>query len=152
MIIMKKAISILIIGIVTIIVIGIAYLGWIVYDTARPHITEISLTNINEEEKSKLIELNFLELDKYPQSLEFNKLKEISEVRETQFYIEFSINKYEKNLYDIEKNKSHSPNTISIEQKEENDEKVIYEMQTNFAQNSKAKKWGYLYELIERYK
>ena len=152
MIIMKKAISILIIGIVTIIVIGIAYLGWIVYDTARPHITEISLTNINEEEKSKLIELNFLELDKYPQSLEFNKLKEISEVRETQFYIEFSINNYEKDLYDIEKNKSHSPNTISIEQKEENNEKIIYEMQTNFAQNSKAKKWGYLYELIERYK
>lgn len=152
MIIMKKAISILIIGIVTIIVIGIAYLGWIVYDTARPHITEISLTNINEEEKSKLMELNFLELDKYPQSLEFNKLKEISEVRETQFYIEFSINNYEKDLYDIEKNKSHSPNTISIEQKEENNEKNIYEMQTNFAQNSKAKKWGYLYELIEKYK
>ena len=152
MIIMKKTISVLIIGIVTIIVIGIAYLGWIVYDTARPHITEISLNNINEEEKSKLIELNFLELDKYPQSLVFNKLKEISEVRETQFYIEFSINKYEKDLYNIEKNKSHSPNTISIEQKEENDEKVIYEMQTNFAQNSKAKKWGYLYELIERYK
>lgn len=152
MIIMKKAISILIIGIVTIIVIGIAYLGWIVYDTARPHITEISLTNINEEEKSKLMELNFLELDKYPQSLEFNKLEEISEVRETQFYIEFSINNYEKDLYDIEKNKSHSPNTISIEQKEENNEKIIYEMQTNFAQNSKAKKWGYLYELIERYK
>ena len=152
MIIMKKAISILIIGIVTIIVIGIAYLGWIVYDTARSHITEISLTNINEEEKSKLMELNFLELDKYPKSLEFNKLKEISEVRETQFYIEFSINKYEKDLYDIEKNKSHSPNTISIEQKEENDEKVIYEMQTNFAQNSKAKKWSYLYELIEKYK
>ena len=152
MIIMKKTISVLIIGIVTIIVIGIAYLGWIVYDTARPHITEISLNNINEEEKSKLIELNFLELDKYPQSLVFNKLKEISEVRETQFYIEFSINKYEKDLYNIEKNKSHSPNTISIEQKEENNEKIIYEMQTNFAQNSKAKKWGYLYELIERYK
>lgn len=152
MIIMKKTISVLIIGIVTIIVIGIAYLGWIVYDTARPHITEISLNNINEEEKSKLIELNFLELDKYPQSLVFNKLKEISEVRETQFYIEFSINKYEKDLYDIEKNKSRSPNTISIEQKEENDEKVIYEMQTNFAQNSKAKKWSYLYELIEKYK
>lgn len=149
---MKKTISVLIIGIVTIIVIGIAYLGWIVYDTARPHITEISLNNINEEEKSKLIELNFLELDKYPQSLVFNKLKEISEVRETQFYIEFSINKYEKDLYDIEKNKSRSPNTISIEQKEENDEKVIYEMQTNFAQNSKAKKWSYLYELIEKYK
>ena len=149
---MKKTIIVLIIGIVTIIVIGIAYLGWIVYDTARPHITEISLTNINEEEKSKLIELNFLELDKYPQNLEFNKLKVISEVRETQFYIEFSINKYEKDLYDIEKNKSHLPNTISIEQKEENDEKVIYEMQTNFAQNSKAKKWGYLYELIEKYK
>lgn len=149
---MKKTIIVLIIGIVTIIVIGIAYLGWIVYDTARPHITEISLTNINEEEKSKLIELNFLELDKYPQNLEFNKLKVISEVRETQFYIEFSINKYEKDLYDIENNKSHSPNTISIEQKEENDEKVIYEMQTNFAQNSKAKKWNYLYELIEKYK
>lgn len=149
---MKKTIIVLIIGIVTIIVIGIAYLGWIVYDTARPHITEISLTNINEEEKSKLIELNFLELDKYPQNLEFNKLKVISEVRETQFYIEFSINKYEKDLYDIEKNKSHLPNTISIEQKEENDEKVIYEMQTNFAQNSKAKKWNYLYELIEKYK
>lgn len=152
MIIMKKTISVLIIGIVTIIVIGIAYLGGIVYDTARPHITEISLNNINEEEKSKLIELNFLELDKYPQSLVFNKLKKISEVRETQFYIEFSINKYEKDLYNIEKNKSHSPNTISIEQKEENDEKVIYEMQTNFAQNSKAKKWSYLYELIEKYK
>ena len=98
------------------------------------------------------MELNFLELDKYPQSLEFNKLKEISEVRETQFYIEFSINKYEKDLYNIEKNNSNSPNTISIEQKEENDEKVIYEMQTNFAQNSKAKKWSYLYELIEKYK
>ena len=152
MIRMKKAISILIIGIVTIIVIVIAYLGWIVYDTARPHITEIALNNINEEEKSKLIELNFLELGKYPQSLEFNKLKVISEVRETQFYIEFSINNYEKDLYDIEKNKSHSPNTISIEQKEENNEKIIYEMQTNFAQNSKAKKWGYLYELIEKYK
>ena len=104
MIIMKKAISVLIIGIVSIIVIGIAYLGWIVYDTARPHITEISLTNINEEEKSKLIELNFLELDKYPQSLEFNKLKVISEVRETQFYIEFSINKDEE-VNDLEKNK-----------------------------------------------
>ena len=151
MIIMKKTISVLIIGIVTIIVIGIAYLGWIVYDTARPHITEISLKNINEEEKAKLIELNFLELDKYPQSLVFNKLKAISEVRETQFYIEFSINKDEE-VNDLEKNKSHSPNTISIEQKEENDEKVIYEMQTNFAQNSKAKKWSYLYELIERYK
>ena len=151
MIIMKKAISVLIIGIVSIIVIGIAYLGWIVYDTARPHITEISLTNINEEEKSKLIELNFLELDKYPQSLEFNKLKVISEVRETQFYIEFSINKDEE-VNDLEKNKSHSPNTISIEEKSRNDEIIVYEMQTNFAQNSKEKKWSYLYELIEKYK
>lgn len=148
---MKKAISILIIGIVTIIVIGIAYLGWIVYDTTRPHITEISLKNINEEEKSKLIELNFLELDKYPQSLVFNKLKAISEVRETQFYIEFSINKDEE-VNDLEKNKSHSPNTISIEEKSRNDEIIVYEMQTNFAQNSKAKKWSYLYELIEKYK
>lgn len=34
----------------------------------------------------------------------------------------------------------------------ENDEKVIYEMRTNFAQNSKEKKWNYLYELIEKYK
>lgn len=149
---MKKTIIILVIFIISVVVIGIGYLGWIFYDTVKTHTTEISLTDITEDEKAKIIELNFLELDKYPESLEFIKLEKDTEIRETQFYIEFSINKDEASLYEIEKNKNHSPNGISIEKKEENEEKVIYEMQTNFSQNSKADKWTYLYELIEKYK
>lgn len=143
-------ICLLLISIIIFVVVGV--ITWIIYDTARTHTSQIELNQITPQEKEELIRLDFLELSEYPPSLEFILLRKETEIRETQFYIEFSINKDESNLYEIEKNINHSSNEISILKKYESDEKNIYELQTNFTQNSKEEKWSYLYSLIEKYK
>lgn len=135
--------------IVILAIVGIV--SWIMYDTVRTHTSQIELNKISQQEIEELIKLDFLELTEYPSSLEFLQLRQESEVRETQYYIEFSIDKKEVELYEIEKNRNRSPNEITILKKYEDNEKNIYELQTNFAQNSKEEKWKYLYDLIEKY-
>ena len=111
---MKHSIKLLIIIILIIFTIGVLYLGWIFYDTVKMHKIEIPLSNLTSDEKEKLISLNFLELESYPSSIEFIELKEESEIRETQFYIKFSIDKEDEKLYKIEKNVNQSTNEITI--------------------------------------
>lgn len=141
----------IVIIVLTIFIIGVLYLGWSVYDTVKTHKTEISLSNISSDEREKIINLNYLELESYPASLEFITLKKESETRATQFCIIFSISK-EENLNEIEKNQKQSANEITIKKIYENNEKITYEMKTNFAQNSRDEKWDYLLELIDKYK
>lgn len=148
---MKVLIEAIVIIVLTIFIIGVLYLGWSVYDTVKTHKTEISLSNISSDEREKMINLNYLELESYPASLEFITLKRESETRETQFCIIFSISK-EENLNEIEKNQKQSANEITIKKISENNEKITYEMKTNFAQNSRDEKWDYLLELIDKYK
>lgn len=148
---MKVLIKAIVIIVLTIFIIGVLYLGWSVYDTVKTHKTEISLSNISSDEREKMINLNYLELESYPASLEFITLKKESETRETQFCIIFSISK-EENLNEIEKNQKQSANEITIKKISENNEKITYEMKTNFAQNSRDEKWDYLLELIDKYK
>mgnify|MGYP004514303669 CR=1 FL=1 len=148
---MKVLIKAIVIIVLTIFIIGVLYLGWSVYDTVKTHKTEISLSNISSDEREKMINLNYLELESYPASLEFITLKKESETRETQFCIIFSISK-EENLNEIEKNQKQSANEITIKKISENNEKITYEMKTNFAQNSRDEKWDYLLELINKYK
>lgn len=148
---MKVLIKAIVIIVLTIFIIGVLYLGWSVYDTVKTHKTEISLSNISSDEREKMINLNYLELESYPASLEFITLKKESETRETQFCIIFSISKKE-NLNEIEKNQKQSANEITIKKIYENNEKITYEMKTNFAQNSRDEKWDYLLELINKYK
>lgn len=143
-----KAIVIIVLAIF---IIGVLYLGWSVYDTVKTHKTEISLSNISSDEREKIINLNYLELESYPASLEFITLKKESETRATQFCIIFYISK-EENLNEIEKNQKQSANEITIKKIYENNEKITYEMKTNFAQNSRDEKWDYLLELIDKYK
>lgn len=148
---MKVLIKAIVIIVLTIFIIGVLYLEWSVYDTVKTHKTEISLSNISSDEREKMINLNYLELESYPASLEFITLKRESETRETQFCIIFSISK-EENLNEIEKNQKQSANEITIKKISENNEKITYEMKTNFAQNSRDEKWDYLLELIDKYK
>lgn len=148
---MKVLIKAIVIIVLTIFIIGVLYLGLSVYDTVKTHKTEISLSNISSDEREKMINLNYLELESYPVSLEFITLKRESETRETQFCIIFSISK-EENLDEIEKNQKQSANEITIKKISENNEKITYEMKTNFAQNSRDEKWDYLLELIDKYK
>ena len=148
---MKVLIKAIVIIVLTIFIIGVLYLGLSVYDTVKTHKTEISLSNISSDEREKMINLNYLELESYPASLEFITLKRKSETRETQFCIIFSISK-EENLNEIEKNQKQSANEITIKKISENNEKITYEMKTNFAQNSRDEKWDYLLELIDKYK
>lgn len=148
----KKIVKICILLILIVILVSIGIVSWIIYDTIRTHTSQIELNKISQEEKETLIQLDFLELTEYPSSLDFLQLRQASEIRETQYYIEFSIDKKEVELYEIEKNCNHSPNKITILKKYEDAEKNIYELQTNFAQNSTEEKWKYLYDLIEKYK
>ena len=148
---MNVLLKAIVIIVLTIFIIGVLYLGWSVYDTVKTHKTEISLSNISSDEREKMINLNYLELESYPASLEFITLKRKSETRETQFCIIFSISK-EENLNEIEKNQKQSANEITIKKISENNEKITYEMKTNFAQNSRDEKWDYLLELIDKYK
>ena len=68
---MKVLIKAIVIIVLTIFIIGVLYLGWSVYDTVKTHKTEISLSNISSDEREKMINLNYLELESYPDSLEF---------------------------------------------------------------------------------
>jgi hypothetical protein len=148
----KKIVKICVLLILISIFAFVGIVSVVVYDTVRTHISQIELNKISQQEKEELIKLDFLELTEYPSSLEFLQLRQESEIRETQYYIEFSIDKKEVELYEIEKNSNRSPNEITILKKYEDNEKNIYELQTNFAQNSKEEKWKYLYDLIEKYK
>lgn len=148
----KKIVKICVLLILIAIFAFVGIVSVVVYDTVRTHTSEIELNKISQQEKEELIKLDFLELTEYPSSLEFLQLRQEAEIRETQYYIEFSIDKKEVELYEIEKNSNRSPNEITILKKYEDNEKNIYELQTNFAQNSKEEKWKYLYDLIEKYK
>lgn len=148
----KKIVKTCVLLILVVIFAFVGIVSWTIYDTVRTHTSQIELNKISQQEKEELIKLDFLELTEYPSSLEFLQLRQESEIRETQYYIEFCIDKKEVELYEIEKNSNHSPNEITILKIYEDSEKNIYELQTNFAQNSTGEKWEYLYDLIEKYK
>lgn len=148
----KKIVKICVLLILIVILAFVGIVSRVIYDTVRTHTIQIELNKISQQEKEDLIKLNFLELTEYPSSLEFLQLRQESEIRETQYYIKFSIDKKEVELYEIEKNSNRSPNEITILKKYEDNERNIYELQTNFAQNSTEEKWKYLYDLIEKYK
>ena len=115
----KKIIKICLLIVLIIVIVFIGSITWIIYDTFRTHILEIELAQISQQEKEKLIELNFLELEEYPSSLEFIKLRHEAEIRESQFYIEFSANKEEANNYKIEKANNSSKSEIDLISKSE---------------------------------
>lgn len=148
----KKIVKICVLLILIVILAFVGIVSWVIYDTVRTDTSQIELNRISQQEKEELIKLDFLELTEYPSSLEFLQLRQELEIRETQYYIEFSIDKKEGELYEIEKNSNRSPNEITILKKYEDNEKNIYELQTNFAQNSIEEKWSYLYKLMEKYK
>jgi len=110
----------------------------------RTHIIEIDLTQITEEERNKLIDYNFLDLQNYPKSINFISLIMKSEIRETQFFISFSVAKNENIYYKIERDKTNISGESSIFKISEDDEKIIYEFETNFTLNSKENKWSFL--------
>ena len=148
----KKIVKICVLLILILILAFVGIASWVIYDTVRTHTSQIELNKISQQEKEELIKLDFLELTEYPSSLEFLQLRQELEIRETQYYIEFSIDKKEIESYEIEKNRNCSPNEITILKKYEDNEKNIYKLQTNFAQNTKEEKWSYLYDLIEKYR
>ena len=140
----KKIVRICVLLILIVILAFIGIVSWVIYDTVRTHTSQIELNKISQEEKEKLIQLDFLELTEYPSSLEFLELKQESEIRETQFYIKFSIDKEEANLYKIERNTNYTSTDLTILKIDEDNEKNIYELQTNFTQNTIEEKWSYL--------
>ena len=148
----KKIVKICVLLILILILAFVGIASWVIYDTVRTHTSQIELNKISQQEKEELIKLDFLELTEYPSSLEFLQLRQESEIRETQYYIEFSIDKKEVELYEIEKNRNRFPSEIAILKKYEDNKKNIYGLQTNFAQNSKEEKWKYLDNLIKKYK
>ncbi len=115
-----------------------------------PTITEIDLLSVSAEEKEKLKNMNFLELENTPKSINFINLKLESGIRESQFYINFSVDREETIQFAIERNSSEK--TMNIIKLFEEDNKYIYEAKTHFTSNSKDYKWDYLYELINKYK
>ena len=146
----KIAIRLVIVLIVMVLGIVIGYIYWGMSTLSST--TEIDLTKLTLEEKAKLIEYNYLELANYPKSLEFIKLKEESEVRETQFIITFSVDNTENDLYQIERDKTGIAGISSIFKIKEEKNKTIYEFKTDFTSNSQGKEWKYIYELINKYK
>lgn len=148
----KKIVKICVLLILILILAFVGIASWVIYDTVRTHTSQIELNKISQQEKEELIKLDFLELTEYPSSLEFLQLRQELEIRETQYYIEFSIDKKEVELYEIEKNRNRFPSEIAILKKYEDNKKNIYGLQTNFAQNSKEEKWKYLDNLIKKYK
>lgn len=146
----KIAIRLFIVLIVMVLGIVIGYIYWGMSTLSST--TEIDLTKLTLEEKAKLIEYNYLELANYPKSLEFIKLKEESEVRETQFIITFSVDNTENDLYQIERDKTGIAGISSIFKIKEENNKTIYEFKTDFTSNSQGKEWKYIYELINKYK
>ena len=146
----KIAIRLFIVLIVMVLVIVIGYICWGMSKLSST--TEIDLTKLTLEEKAKLIEYNYLELANYPKSLEFIKLKEELEVRETQFIITFSVDNTEKDFYQIERDKTGIAGISSIFKIKEEKNKTIYEFKTDFTSNSQGKEWKYIYELINKYK
>lgn len=79
----------IVIIVLTIFIIGVLYLGWSVYDTVKTHKTEISLSNISSDEREKIINLNYLELESYPASLEFITLKKKVKPEKFNFVLSF---------------------------------------------------------------
>lgn len=146
----KIAVRLFIVLIVMVLAIVIGYICWGMSTLSST--TQIDLTKLTKEEKAKLIEFNYLELESYPNSLEFIKLKEESEVRETQFIITFSVDNNEKDLCQIERDKTSIAGESSIFKIDEKENKTIYEFKTDFTSNSKGKEWKYIYELINKYK
>lgn len=146
----KIAIRLFIVLIVMIFAIIIGYICWSISTLSST--TQIDLTKIASEDKEKILKDNYLELDNYPNSIELIELKEESQVRESQFIITFSVNNDEKNLYQIERDKTGIAGESSIIKKDEKDNKTIYEYKTNFTSNSKDKKWNYISDLIKKYK
>ena len=85
----KKIVKICVLLILISIFAFVGIVSVVVYDTVRTHISQIELNKISQQEKEELIKLDFLELTEYPSSLEFLQLRQESEIRETQYYIEF---------------------------------------------------------------
>lgn len=148
---MEKKIAIRLFIVLIVVVLSII-IGYICFGISTlSNTTQIDLTKLTSEEKDKLIEFNYLELDNYPSSLEFIELKEESQVRESQFIIKFSVDNTEKNLNQIERNKTSIAGASSIFKIEEKDNKIIYEFRTNFTSNTKGYKWDFISDLIIKY-
>ena len=145
----KIAIRLFILLIVIVFTIIIGYICWGMSTLSST--TKIDLTKLTEDEKAKLIEINYLELESYPNSLEFIELKEESQVRESQFIITFSVENNEKDLYQIERDKKGIAGESSICKIDEKDNKTIYEFRTNFTSNTKGYQWDYICDLIRKY-
>lgn len=145
----KIAIRLFIVLIVMVLAIVIGYICWGMSTLSST--TEIDLTKLTKEEKAKLIEINYLELESYPNSLEFIELKEESQVRESQFIITFSVDNNEKDFYQIERDKTSIAGESSIYRIKEENNKTIYEFKTNFTSNSKGYQWDFIYDLIRKY-
>lgn len=145
----KIAIRLFIVLIVMVLAIVIGYICWGM--STLSSITEIDLTKLTENEKAKIIKNNYLDLANYPKSLEFIKLKEESEVRESQFIITFSVDNNEKDFYQIERDKTSIAGESSIYRIKEENNKTIYEFRTNFTSNTKGYKWDFIYDLIKKY-
>lgn len=148
----KKLLKVGILVIIIPIIFVLVYMGWVVFDTVRTHVTKIGTNEITIEEKNKLVEYNFLELESYPSSLEFISIREEAGIRETQFYITFSVDKDESYLYDIERDNRHIAGPSSILKKSEDNEKVIYEFGTNFMSAGRGSEWNFIEELVDKYK
>ena len=72
-------------------------------------------------------------------------------VRETQYYITFSVDKEDTKNNEIIRNTT-GPNQTSIEQLQDEENPMTYLFSTHFAQNTTGNKWGFLHQLIEKYK
>ena len=126
----------------------VAYLGYLYYDKNLPTFTA-DLSEITVEEKQSLIDGNYLELMEYPDSLQYVSVTVDEGVRETQYKLEFCVNKHEAQRYEIEK--GGSPDTVGIKKRSEDDSKVYYEASTNFTTGSGSSRWSYVKSLAEKY-
>lgn len=148
----KRKKIIIIISIIAVVLIAISapfvYGIALWYDLTKVRTIEIPLDSITAEEKAQIIEYDFMELEEYPESIEFISLKYQLEFRESQYFITFFVDKEDEYLLsgdrrwldsDITKITDYGP-------------KAIYEFNTNFTQHSKEEKWYYLNELISKYK
>lgn len=146
----NKLIKILLLLLISIIIIIFASIYLYLNHLVTPTITEINLAEISDEEKEMIKDINFLELNYIPNTIEFISLKLESTDRESQFCIKFSVDKNDASKTIIERNSSEK--VMKITKLFENNNVEFYEAKTHFISHTKNDKWTYLYELIKKYK
>lgn len=134
---LKKILKICLIFLIIFII--ISALGFIcfIYNSVSTKEYIADLNNISMEEKEKMIQLNYLKLESYPDSIEFILIREEVSIRESQYYIKFSIDKKDSDIYKLERDESYIAGGTNIKKIDEQDNKIIYEFSTNFTNNSK---------------